>query len=304
MDIEDVVAAGGNQRVFRAKYKINQPGFISHITQRAAGKEPLFLEKGDYLHFLALLKESASRFELGYYAFCLMPNHVHLLVEPHKPNLDSGMHSLFFRYATFFNRKYQRRGHLFGGRYRQALCLAPDYLLTASVYIHLNPVRAGLTKRASDYPWSSAAVYCRQAEQDSFLLPERICTLVAADPDEARQVYARLLHQGRADAPENAQEQPGVIEKFCDRLGARFPKLFGRLQSKRVLPHDTSMPLQGSPSLEQLLAQFPTGSARRPETRQAKKYVLEQLEARGFPRKEIAERLGIAPKTVYNLLHS
>ena len=106
MDIEDVVAAGGTQRVFRAKYKINQPGFISHITQRAAGKEPLFLEKGDYLHFLALLKESASRFELGYYAFCLMPNHVHLLVEPYKPNLDSGMHSLFFRYASFFNRKY------------------------------------------------------------------------------------------------------------------------------------------------------------------------------------------------------
>ena len=233
-----------------------------------------------------------------------MPNHVHLLVEPHKPNLDSGMHSLFFRYATFFNRKYQRRGHLFGGRYRQALCLAPDYLLTASVYIHLNPVRAGLTKTATDYQWSSVALYCGQPEQNSFLTPERILALVAADPDEARQMYAQLLRQGQTDVPENAQEQPGIIEKFCDRLGARFPKLFGRLQSKRVLPHDTSMPLQGSPSLEQLLAQFPTESARRPETRQAKKYVLEQLEARGFPRKEIAERLGIAPKTVYNLLHS
>jgi len=304
MDIEDIIAAGGNQRVFRAKYKINQPGFISHITQRAAGKEPLFLEKGDYLHFLALLKESASRFDLVHYAFCLMPNHVHLLLEPLKPNLAAGMHSVFFRYAAYFNRKYQRRGHLFGGRYRQALCLAPDYLLTASVYIHLNPVRAGLTETATEYRWSSVALYCGKSEQDSFLTPERILTLVAAEPDEARQMYARLLRQGRADAPENAQERPGVIEKFCDRLGARFPKLFGRLQSKHPPSSNISMPLQGSPSLEQLLAQFPSGRARRPETRQAKKYVLEQLVARGFTRKEIAERLAVSPKTVYNLLRS
>lgn len=304
MDIEDVVAAGGKQRVFRAKYKVNQPGFVSHITQRAAGKEPLFLEQADYLHFLALLKENASRFELGYYAFCLMPNHVHLLVEPYKPNLDSGMHSLFFRYATFFNRKYQRRGHLFGGRYRQALCLAPDYLLTASVYIHLNPVRAGLTKRATEYQWSSVALYCGQPKQSSFLVPNRILELVDDDINDAKRVYARLLHKGHADAPENVQEQPGVIEQFCERLGARFPKVFGRLQHTHKATTDTTMPLAGAPSLEQLLSQFPAGSGRSPETRQAKKYVLEQLLARGFTRKEIAERLGIAPKTVYNLLQT
>lgn len=233
-----------------------------------------------------------------------MPNHVHLLVKPNKPNLATGMHSIFFRYAAYFNRKYHRRGHLFGGRYRQALCLAPEYLLTASVYIHFNPVRAGLAETAIAYQWSSAAFYCGQSKQESFLEPNRILNMIADDTDKSRHLYARLLSHGPAETPNNAQEQPGVIEKFCDRLGARFPKLFGRLQSKHVLLHDTFMPLQGCPSFEELLAKFPTGSARRPETRQAKKYVLEQLVARGFTRKEIAERLSISPKTVYNLLQS
>jgi hypothetical protein len=75
----------------------------------------------------------------------------------------------------------------------------------------------------------------------------------------------------------------GVIEKFCDRLGARFPKLFGRLQSKHQPSSNISLSLQGSPSLDQLLAQFPSGSERQPETRQAKKMFLSNEWPEGLP---------------------
>ena len=71
-----------------------------------------------------------------------MPNHVHLLLSPTESNLYDAMRDVFARYAMMFNRKYERKGHLFGGPYRQAVCLDDSYLLAASLYIHLNPVKA------------------------------------------------------------------------------------------------------------------------------------------------------------------
>ena len=123
MDMQDLTALAGKQRVFRSREKIQAAGYVSHITQRAAGREPLFLENNDYLDMLALLKEAAHNFDLCFYAFCLMPNHVHLLLEPRHANLSKAMHAIFSRYAKRFNSKYQRRGHIFGGPYRQAICL-------------------------------------------------------------------------------------------------------------------------------------------------------------------------------------
>ena len=89
---------------------------------------------------LGLLKEISGKHALTVLSFCLMPNHVHLLLKTGEKNLDQAMRDLFSRYATWFNRKYERKGHLFGGPYRQAVCLDDAYLLAVSIYIHLNPV--------------------------------------------------------------------------------------------------------------------------------------------------------------------
>ena len=113
------------------------PGLVSHITQRAAGKEPLFLEDADRLYMLGLLKDISHKQSINVYAFCLMGNHVHILLSNQEENLYDAMRDLFSRYAMWFNKKYERKGHLFGGPYRQAVCLDDGYLVTASVYIHL-----------------------------------------------------------------------------------------------------------------------------------------------------------------------
>ncbi|WP_291321066.1 hypothetical protein [Desulfonatronospira sp.] len=76
MKYDELAANARLQRVFRPRYKLNQPGLISHITQRAAGKEPLFLEENDYLAMLGILKKSAEEYQINYLALCLMPNHV------------------------------------------------------------------------------------------------------------------------------------------------------------------------------------------------------------------------------------
>ena len=304
MDMRDLGAAGGMQRMFRARYKLSEPGFISHVTQRAAGREPLFLEDSDYLAMLALLRETTDTFSLTVHAMCLMPNHVHLLLEPRERNLSEAMRSLYSRYAARFNRKYERRGHLFGGPYRQAVCLDNTYLLTASLYIHLNPVRAGLTASAKDYRWSSCLLYCQETKRESFIDPDPILRLVHEDKTAARAEYSRLLREGGKAEPDNALEQEGAIETFCLRLAEIFPSLFKKLAGKGSGNNDgDSGPLLDITELEQRIQEVSSDRSSLPETKEAKKYVLEQLLARGYNKTEIAERLNISRKTVYNILN-
>ncbi len=108
MDPLQLISDGKIKRYFRATRKLNVPNMVSHITQRAAGKEPLFLEDGDYLAMLGFLKEIATNSMLRIYSFCLMPNHIHLLLSPQEENLFDAMRDLFSRYAMKFNRKYER----------------------------------------------------------------------------------------------------------------------------------------------------------------------------------------------------
>ena len=297
----DPIYSRNIQRVFRARFKVNEPGYISHITQRAAGKEPLFLDERDYLTMLGLLKESAERFELCYYALCLMPNHVHLLLKPQERNLAEAMRSVFSRYATRFNRRYERRGHLFGGPYRQSVCLDNTYLLTASVYIHLNPMRAGLVEDASSYRWSSARLYCRDNPEDSFVDPRKVLQLVHDDESTARKQYRQILKRSQGEEPDNALEQEGAIESFCLRLAEIFPRLFGRLDKRREKERDHSSLLELT-ELERKLQDVASTRARSEENKQAKKYIAEQLLARGFKKTEIASKMGISRKAVYNIL--
>ncbi len=302
----DIVATGmtGNvQRIFRARHKLHEPGLISHITQRAAGREPLFLEDGDFLTMLGLLKESAEKFSLSYYALCLMNNHVHLLVMPREKNLAEAMRSIFSRYAAKFNRRYERRGHLFGGPYRQSVCLDTTYLLAASAYIHLNPVRAGLVEDANAYRWSSSSLYCRKPSGESFIDPQPVLGLVHDNMHSARKIYGRLLQKARSAEPENALEHEGAVEKFCVRLADHFPGLFRSLVKKAAARPETPSLLELT-ELEKRLRDLDRSRARSAATRKEKKYIAQQLAARGFQKTEIAQRLGVSRRAIYYLLHS
>lgn len=141
MDVFDLIKEGKIKRFFRATWKLSAPDPVYRITRRAAGKESLFLENNDYLFMIRILRETSQNHPLRMHAFCLMQNHVYLLFSPQEDNLYDAMRNLFSRYVMRFNRKYQRKGHLFGGHYRQAVCPDDSYLLAASVYIHLNPVK-------------------------------------------------------------------------------------------------------------------------------------------------------------------
>ena len=135
--------------------RIEYSGAFYHVMNRGNAGEKIFKGKRDREKFLEYVEKAVERFSLVIHSYCLMDNHYHLLIETPEPNLSSAVQWLNVSYAVYFNRKRQRRGHLFGGRFKAILIDADEYLKQLSRYIHLNPVRAKITERPGDYPWSS-----------------------------------------------------------------------------------------------------------------------------------------------------
>lgn len=305
MDAIDLLSEGKLKRLFRAKRKLNAPGLISHLTQRSAGREPMFVEDDDYLHMMGLLKVITDSYCLNIYAVCLMPNHMHFLMSPEEENLYDAMRDLFSRYVMRFNFKYERKGHLVGGPYRQAVCFDDSYLLAASLYIHINPVKAGLAETVSDYRWTSSRLYCELDAPESFVDPSFVLGILSDSLPTAKDRYRMLLGNAGGLSIGQVLEQEDAIERFRRRLVTIFPKLFRQVNSKNLTAAHAGKELLSLDAMEEQIQAVKSGAFQSvPESRKAKKYLIEQMIARGFTKVEIADQLGISRKTVYNLMKS
>jgi REP element-mobilizing transposase RayT len=132
--------------------RILYEGAFYHITARGNEEKKIFQSHKDYEKFLSYLSDAFHKFSMVLHAFVLMTNHYHLIVESPKANLSSFMHALNSAYMAYFNIKRGRSGHLFQRRYKAFINDKNHYLLELSRYLHLNPVRAGMTERPEDYP--------------------------------------------------------------------------------------------------------------------------------------------------------
>lgn len=294
MDILRLLQEGKIKRIFRATRKISYPGACCHITQRAPGREMLFLENSDYLYMLKLLKDKSKQFLFDVYGFALMPNHVHLQLRLTESNLSQAMQWLFRGYAKYFNTKYKRKGHVFCGAYREALCLDDSYALATSVYIHLNPVRAALTGDPYKYRWSSCGLYSAGEKKPSFVDAKFILGLLSKDRSAAREIYRQLLTRAAFIKTGEVWEKPGVLNAFKAEL---ITLLSGGQLSKKdndVLQENV---------LDTKIAELrEKGRLRLPQDLKARKYLIEQLRARGFALSEIAGKFGLSRQTVYTTL--
>jgi putative transposase len=299
MDPIDELESGRVRRFFSARRKINAPGVISHITQRASGAERLFHEEDDYLELLARLKQISHNHEIEFIAFVLMPNHVHLLLEQKEANLHEAMRELFSRYARRHNKKYERKGHLFGGRYRQAVCLDEAYFIAVSLYIHLNPVRAGLVTHPRDYRWSSCRLFTDSEAGESFVAAHRILELLSDNSSKAKDIYREILEEGSKIKMGEVLEDRRAIHDLQTSLSGVF-HLFRKLARLRK---DEPPKYWGDSELDERIASLAGGGIHPlPSDHRAKRFLVEQLISRGFTRNEIARKLGISRKSVYNLL--
>ncbi len=140
----------------RKPYRVLLEGVYYHVMCRGNQKQKIFLCDDDYEHFLVLLKRYKKRLSFRLFAWCLMPNHVHLVVEVPMPrDLSRLMHGMNLAYARWFNGKYGKVGHLWQGRFKSSVILKEEYALRCIEYIELNPVRAKLVADPLAYPWTS-----------------------------------------------------------------------------------------------------------------------------------------------------
>ena len=157
----------------RLPRRVAKSGFY-HVVLYANGRQNLFEEDADRLAFLDMLVTVSRKFGVSIVAWCLMANHVHLLVEDPGGRLSDLMHSLATRYAQRFNRRGGHVGHVFQGRFYSSPVEGEPYLLEAMRYIHNNPAKAGICA-AEDYPWSSYHEYVDTPEYaDTGLLLEML----------------------------------------------------------------------------------------------------------------------------------
>ncbi|HEY2094570.1 MAG TPA: transposase [Thermoanaerobaculia bacterium] len=131
------------------------PGAVHHVTSRGNERRPIFIDDRDREMFLEFLGRAVKRFGWSLTAYVLMTNHFHLVVQTPEPNLSRGMHWLNTAYVVWFNRRHERSGHLFGGRFKAFLIEKETYFTTVLRYVVLNPVRANMVARPEDYRWSS-----------------------------------------------------------------------------------------------------------------------------------------------------
>ena len=270
---------------------------VYHITQRAPGREQLFIEEEDYLRFLKLLKVTSQKFSLSIFCFALLPNHVHILLKINDTNLNKAMKYLFQSYALSFNKKYKRKGHVFSGVYRASFCQDDSYLITASLYIHLNPYKAKLTSDIFNYKWFSLQPYIKPIESSFLKVDFMLDMLDNKNRDRAFSIYKKMLQQSAVFQYTNILEDQNAINKFYGNFLIWFKNNALNMDLTRINSFNSYLELERKIEEIRLKKRIIE-----PETKEAVIYLVEQLKARGYSLKDIAEKLGFGRLTIHRVL--
>lgn len=219
------------------------PDVPLHIIQRGNNRHPCFLSDGDFNVYLCMLREAATHLACSIHAYVLMTNHVHLLVSPPDTASPSAlMKSVGQRYSQYINRRYNRTGTLWEGRFRSCLVEGERYLLTCQRYIELNPVRAGMVRSPGQYRWSSYGANA-EGSKDMLITPHEMYCRLGTEPIGRRDAYRELFHEEitshaleflrRATNGNYAMGDEPFLERARQLLGRGVsPKATGRHQKQ------------------------------------------------------------------------
>ncbi len=174
------------------KPRIEYEGAFYHVITRGNQRRRLFKGDDDFQKYISLLAFYKERYKYSLYAYALMSNHVHLLIETRQIPLSKILQGINQSYTMYFNGKYKTIGHLFQGRYKGILIDKDDYLTELSGYIHLNPVRAKITEKPEDYPYSSYLSYITD-KKDPVAEQGLILAMLSDNIKEARRKYGEYV---------------------------------------------------------------------------------------------------------------
>lgn len=177
------------------KPRLSPPGTIHHITSRGNNRQKIFFEPTDYPDFLQIITDTRSLLPFELFAFCLMPNHFHLLVRVISASISRIMQRLESVYTHKINRRDGRVGHLFRARFPSILCENDAHFLELLRYIHLNPVRANLVELPSDWQWSGHQEFLGLSDRGivDWKFP---LSMFNSDLSRAQEAYRRFVDLG------------------------------------------------------------------------------------------------------------
>jgi putative transposase len=224
------------------------PGALYHVIARGNARECVVRDDEDRSAFLEIVARVVDRYALLLYAHCLMDNHYHLAVETPLANLPTAMRQLNGLYATRFNRRHNRVGHVFQARYRAILVERETYLLNVCRYIVRNPVRAGICAHPAEYSWSSYRQTAGLAERGGFLASDALLSVFSSERNHAQRSYRDFV----------AAADPDVeAEIVGERLGSKaFLATRFTAEPMPEVPRPQWQP--APPTLEEIFASDPT----------------------------------------------
>jgi len=203
--------------------RIDFPFTLYHVISRTISEERAFQSPRDRNKFLEYFARYVELYGFRVHAFCLMPNHFHLLVESKgSPALSHLLHRLLTAFTVYYNRRHGRKGHLFQGRFKSLVVDKSTYLLALSRYIHLNPVRAGLSQHPETYRGSSCSYYCQGGEPD-WLDTKEILLWFKGN----RKSYGRFVMEGLDEdtKPLILRQRYVGGEEFVRRMQSRLKQM-------------------------------------------------------------------------------
>lgn len=206
--------------------RIEFEGAFYHVITRGNQRQKIFKDKDDFLKYLEILFNYKIRYKYFLYAYVLMNNHIHLLVETQETPLSKILQGINQSYTTYFNRKYKTVGHLFQGRYKAILCDRDEYLLSLVKYIHLNPVRAKIVKFPDKYQWSSQHSYIKKTDGINIIDTDQVLRMFSEDKQRARKLYSAYMSDSQIVKKEDVYNTIGQrilgSEEFLERVMERY----------------------------------------------------------------------------------
>ena len=161
---------------------------VYHIIIRGVDKQNIFYEDRDKYSILKIMKNTKEKYEYEIYAYCLMDNHVHMVIYDKENQLSKIMQCIEISYVIYFNYKYERVGHLFQNRFLSKKIENQNYLMQVCRYIHQNPLKAGICK-TEEYKWSS---YDEYVKKDKIINSQMIFQLFSENYEEAKKMFIKF----------------------------------------------------------------------------------------------------------------
>ncbi len=208
--------------------RVKFPGCTLHLTDRGNNRDPIFTEDREFKRFLWILRAYAARLDCLIYAYCLMSNHLHLLIKFLLGNPDEFMQAVLWKYSRWFNRRHKRAGHLFQDRYYSRVITDESYLHEAGRYIHANPLEARMVSAPEAYRWSSYPAYLAQRPESRLDLGPLSSPFKAGGSFDAKAFAAFTTARWKASrakgkpSPETRPQEGGDPEGTIARVAAFF----------------------------------------------------------------------------------